>query len=160
MNMPNAFLCIVNQVYDQIMKQCFYFYHMFCVSYIIIYLLLFIISNIFFLNVVYTILSTNDINSNLIYEELQAVISNDVDDITTNNTNIPETINNIMAGRQIAMEYEITNSSEQQNETTTRVMYVKTAFTLFDFLFKWSREQKASKNNICEPVMSNIIVLI
>ncbi|CAI6361847.1 unnamed protein product [Macrosiphum euphorbiae] len=103
----------------------------------------------------YTILSTNDVNSNLIYEELQAVISNDVDDnITTNNTNIPETINDITAGRQIAMEYEITNSSEQQNETTTRVMYVKTAFTLFDFLFKWSREQKASKNNICEPVMN------
>jgi len=87
-------------------------------------------------------------------------MSNDVDDITANNTNISETINDIMAGRQIAMEYEITNSSEQQNETTTRVMYVKTAFTLFDFLFKWFREQKASKNNICEPVMSNIIVLI
>jgi len=63
-----------------------------------------------------------------------------------------------MAGRQIAMEYEITSSSDQQNETTTRVMYVKTVFTLFDFLFKWSREQKASKNSICEPVMSNIIL--
>lgn len=36
-------------------------------------------------------------------------------------------------------------------------MYVKTAFTLLDFLFKWTREQKASKNTICEPVMSKII---
>lgn len=105
----------------------------------------------------YTILSTNAVDGNLIYEELLAVISNDVDDTTTNNGNIPEVINDIIAGRQIAMEYEITNSSEQQNETTTRVMYVKTAFTLFDFLFKWTREQKASKNNIYEPVLSNII---
>jgi len=107
--------------------------------------------------IVYTILSTNAVDGNLIYEELLAVISSDVDDTTTNNANIPETINDIIAGRQIAMEYEITNSSEQQNETTTRVMYVKTAFTLFDFLFKWTREQKASKNNIYEPVLSNII---
>jgi len=106
---------------------------------------------------VYTILSANAVDGNLIYEELLAVISSDVDDTTTNNANIPETINDIIAGRQIAMEYEITNSSEQQNETTTRVMYVKTAFTLFDFLFKWTREQKASKNNIYEPVLSNII---
>jgi len=60
-----------------------------------------------------------------------------------------------MAGRQIALEYETTDSLEQQNQVTTRVMYVKTAFTLFDFLFKWTREQNASKNNdICKPVMS------
>lgn len=162
--MPNAFLCTVNQAYDQIMKQCFYFYHIFYVSYIIVYFNIIIrysISNILiFLNVVYTILSINDVDGNLIYEELLAVISNDVDDVTTNITNIPETMNDIIAGRQIAMEHEITNSSEQQNETTTRVMYVKTAFTLFDFLFKWTREQKSSKNNIYEPVMSNTIFLI
>lgn len=64
-----------------------------------------------------------------------------------------------MAGRQIALEYETTDSLEQQNQTTTRVMYVKTAFTLFDFLFKWTREQKSSNNNICcEPVISKIII--
>lgn len=142
------------------MKQCFYFYHMSYVSFnIIIYNYSTDITIVFSLKkkiLVYTILSTNAVDSNLVYEELLAVITNDVDDTTTNNTNIPETINDILAGRQIAMEYQITDSSEQQSETTTRVMYVKTAFTLFDFLFKWSREQKASKNNICEPVMSKI----
>lgn len=39
-------------------------------------------------------------------------------------------------------------------------MYVKTAFTLFDFLIKWTREQNLSKNTICEPVMSKIIFKI
>lgn len=98
------------------------------------------------------------VDCNLIYEELLAVITNDIDDTATNNTNIPKTSRDIMAGRQIAMQYETTDSVEQQNESTTRVMYVKTAFTLFDFLFKWAREQKSSKNSICEPVISKNIV--
>jgi len=109
---------------------------------------------------VYAILSANSEDSNLIYEELLAVISNDVEDITSNNTNIPETSKDITAGRQIALEYETIDTSEQQNETTTRVMYVKTAFTLFDFLFKWTREQKSSKNTIYEPVMSKVILSV
>ncbi|VVC41563.1 Hypothetical protein CINCED_3A002699 [Cinara cedri] len=101
----------------------------------------------------YAILSS--IDCDLIFEELLAVITNDIDDTTTNNnTNIPKTCRDIIAGRQIAMEYETTDPVEQQNETTTRVMYVKTAFTLFDFLFKWAREQKSSKNSTCEPVIS------
>lgn len=107
--------------------------------------------------IVYAILSANSENCNFIYEELLAVITNDTEDTTTIKTNIPETSRDILAGRQIALEFETTDSLESQNENTTRVMYVKTAFTLFDFLFKWTREQKASKNNICEPVMSKII---
>lgn len=106
---------------------------------------------------VYAVLSSNSEDCNLIYEELLAVISNDTDDIATNNINVLEIRKDKTAGRQIALEYETADSSEQQNETTTRVMYVKTAFTLFDFLFKWTREQKASKNTIYEPVMSKII---
>lgn len=117
-----------------------------------------LIKHFFFL--VYAVLSANSENSNLIYEELLAVISNDTEDTATNIINIPEIRREITAGRQIALEYETTDSSEQQNETTTRVMYVKTAFTLFDFLFKWTREQKASKNSLCEPVKSKIICLI
>lgn len=94
---------------------------------------------------------------NLIYEELLAVLSNDSDD-ATNTTNNPDIID-INAGRQIALEYEITDSLEQQNQITTRVMYVKTAFTLFDFLFKWTHEQKAAKNYaICKPVMGKLIL--
>lgn len=77
-------------------------------------------------------------------------------DDTTNNINIPNTSRNITTGRQIAIEYETMDSSEQQNESTTQIMYVKTAFTLFDFLFKWTREQKTSKNTTYEPVMSMI----
>lgn len=111
-----------------------------------------------FILLVYAILSANSVDGNLIYEELLAVISNDIDDSTTNITNIPETSEGILDGRQIALEYQNNDSSEQQNETTTRVMYVKTAFTLFDFLFKWTREQKASKNTICEPVTSKIFL--
>lgn len=106
---------------------------------------------------VYAILSANSVDCNLIYEELLAVINKEIDDKATNNINIPETDTDIINGRQIALEYEITDSLESQNETTTRVMYVKTAFTLLDFLFKWTREQKASKNTICEPVISKII---
>lgn len=83
-----------------------------------------------------------------------------MDDIITNNINIPDTGRNITAGRQIATEYETTDSLEQQNESTTQIMYVKTAFTLFDFLFKWTREQKASKNSTYEPVMSKIIIIL
>lgn len=108
--------------------------------------------------IVYAILSANPENCNFIYEELLAVVTNDTEDTTTNNATIPETNRDIFAGRQIALEYETTDPLEPQNENTTRVMYVKTAFTLFDFLFKWTREQKASKNNICEPVMSKIII--
>lgn len=110
-----------------------------------------------FFFLVYAILGTVDCD--LIYEELLAVITNDIDNTTTNNTDIPKTSRDILAGRQISMEYETTDSVELQNETTTRVMYVKTAFTLFDFLFKWSREQKSSKNSICEPVLSKIIII-
>lgn len=122
----------------------------------IVIILIFIIICYF---LVYAILSTNCEDCNLIYEELLAVISNDIDDTITNNTKIPKSSRDIIAGRQIAIEYETTDSLEQQSQTTTRVMYVKTAFTLFDFLFKWTREQKASKNNIfCEPVTSKIII--
>jgi len=102
-------------------------------------------------------LSANSVDCNLIYEELFAVINNDIDDTTSNNTNIPEISKDIIAGRQIAREYVTTDSSEQQSEATTRVMYVKTAFTLLDFLFKWTQEQKASKNNVYVSVMSKII---
>lgn len=109
---------------------------------------------------VYAILSANSEDSNLIYEELLAVINNDTEDITSNNTNIPETTKDITAGRQIAVEYETIDTSEQQNETTTRVMYVKTAFTLFDFLFKWTYEQKSSKNTTYEPVLSKVFLSV
>lgn len=66
----------------------------------------------------------------------------------------------MMAGRQIALECVNADSNEQQSDTTTRVLYVKTAFTLFDFLFKWTREQKSSKNTIYEPVLSKIVINI
>lgn len=115
---------------------------------------------LFYFFVVYAILSANYEDCNLIYEELLAVINNDTEDITTNNTNIPDICRDITAGRQIALEYETIDSSDHQDETTTRVMYVKTAFTLFDFLIKWTREQNLSKNSICEPVMSKIIFKI
>lgn len=111
----------------------------------------------FFTYIVYAILSVDSVDCNLIYEELLAVINNDIENVATNSKNIPETCEDNKAGRQIALEFEKTDSLEQQSETTTRVVYVKTAFTLFDFLYKWTREQKSSKNNIYEPVMSKII---
>lgn len=159
MKMLNVLLLIANQVFDLIMMQCFYFYPIFYVSNNNIIIVNGTFNLYGFILLVYAILSANSIDGNLIYEELLAVISNDIDDSITNNTNIPESSEDILGGRQIALEYQNTNSSEQQNETTTRVMYVKTAFTLLDFLFKWSREQKASKNTICEPVMSKIFFL-
>ncbi|XP_050431325.1 serine/threonine-protein kinase ATR [Adelges cooleyi] len=101
----------------------------------------------------YAIQSANDSDGNLIYEELLAVINNDLEDVTSsNNKNQSVPGNTQLSGRQIALEYESAETVEQQNETTTRVVYVKTAFTLFDFLFKWTREQKASKNEIHKPV--------
>ncbi|XP_050524661.1 serine/threonine-protein kinase ATR isoform X2 [Daktulosphaira vitifoliae] len=101
----------------------------------------------------YAIQSASACDSNLIYEEMLAVLNNNLEDVTLSYKNISAIGNTSISGRQIALEYENIDHIEHQNETTSRVMYVKTAFTLFDFLFKWTREQKASKNEAYKPVL-------